>query len=182
MFSCPVESTRKVHFTINMSTHDKQIPVDVKEHVQEQITLVDFDDDGGKFQNPHHWPASRKWTILVLNTINLFLMNLSVTVVVPALDVVSQDLSMNSSFEGPLVMSTYILTLSLGPLLLAPLSELYGRVPLMFGGNTVYIIFNLVCGFAQNKAQLIACRVLAGLGGGAAPVVSAVGHSNPNKQ
>lgn len=151
--------------------HDKQVHISSKEDAPVVDTiLVEF--DHGKFQNPHHWPASQKWSILVLNTINLFLMNVSVTVVAPALDVISRDLGMDSSFEGPLVMSTYILALSLGPLLLGPLSELYGRVPLMLMGNSVYIVFNLVCGFVHTKAQLMTCRVLSGLGGGAAPVVA----------
>lgn len=151
--------------------HEKQVYIDTDE---EDTILVNFDADGGKYQNPHHWSASQKWSVVVLNTINLFLMNLSVTVVAPALDVISRDLEMDPTFEGPLVMSTFIITLSLGPLLLAPLSELYGRVPLMLMGNVVFIIFNLACGFVGTKAELMACRILSGLGGGAAPVVSII--------
>lgn len=159
--------------------HHKQVYISSKEGAPGVDTIsVDFDDGDGKFQNPHHWPASQKWSIVVLNTTNLFLMNLSVTVVAPALDVISRDLGMDAGFEGPLVMSTYMLTLALGPLLLAPLSELYGRAPLILMGNIVYIIFNLVCGFVNTKAQLMACRALSGLGGGAAPVVSSFSTMN----
>ena len=79
---------------------------------------------------------------------------------------------MDPQVEGPLVLSTYVLTLALGPLLLAPLGELYGRVILMQLGLLVYLAFNLACGFASTKNQLLAFRVLAGIGSGAAPVVS----------
>lgn len=157
---------------ISTHHHHKQVHISSKDTHAVDTVLVDFEDGDEEFQNPHDWPASRKWSILVLNTINLFLMNLSVTVVAPALDIISTDLGMSANFEGPLVMSTYILTLALGPLLLAPLSELYGRVPLLLVGNVVYIAFNLACGFVNTKTQLMACRVFSGLGGGAAPVVS----------
>ena len=79
---------------------------------------------------------------------------------------------MDPSFEGPLVMSTYILAMALGPLLLAPFSELWGRVALIQGGNAIYLVFNLVCGFAKTRGQLVAFRLLAGFGSGAVPVVS----------
>jgi multidrug resistance protein len=56
-----------------------------------------------------------------------------------------------------------------GPFILAPLSELYGRVPVLQIANLVFLVFNLVCGFAQTPAQLLVFRFFAGLGG-AAPI------------
>lgn len=131
--------------------------------------IVDFDDN---FRDPHNWSNTRRWSILVLLTILSVLTNLSTTIVAPALDIISSEFDMDPSFEGPLVMSTYVLMLALGPLLIAPLSELYGRVPVVQGGTLCYLVFNLLCGFAKNRAQLLAFRVLSGTGSGAAPVVS----------
>lgn len=57
--------------------------------------------------------------------------------------------------------------LAIGPLFLGPLSEIYGRSRVLQLANLWYLVWNLGCGFAQNKAQLIVFRFLAGLGGSA---------------
>jgi len=48
-----------------------------------------------------------------------------------------------------------------------PLSELYGRVIVLQLVNLIYLFFNLGCGLARTKEQLIAFRFFAGLGGSA---------------
>ena len=44
---------------------------------------------------------------------------------------------------------------------------MYGRVPVLQLANLFFLVFNLVCGFAQNATQMIVFRFLAGLGGSA---------------
>ena len=134
-----------------------------------QTVIVDFNDD---FPHPNKWPNYRRWSIMTLLTLTTILANLSTTIVAPSLDIISAELNMDPRFEGPLVMSTYILAMALGPLLLAPFSELWGRVALIQGGNAIYLIFNPVCGFAKTRGQLVAFRLLAGFGSGVVPVVS----------
>lgn len=56
---------------------------------------------------------------------------------------------------------------AIGPLFLGPLSEVYGRVIVLQLANLFFLVFNLVCGFAQTTTQLIVFRLLAGLGGSA---------------
>jgi multidrug resistance protein len=60
-----------------------------------------------------------------------------------------------------------VLGFAFGPLVLAPLSELYGRAWILQLSNLGYIVFNFACGFAKTKEQLIIFRLLAGLGGSA---------------
>lgn len=50
-------------------------------------------------------------------------------------------------------------------LLQAPLSELYGRKPVIITSMLILMIFCLACGFATSSDQLIAFRVFAGFGG-----------------
>ncbi|KAF3350840.1 hypothetical protein VdG2_01304 [Verticillium dahliae VDG2] len=64
-------------------------------------------------------------------------------------------------------MSIFVLAYALGPLAWGPLSELYGRIIVLQLTNLFYIFFNLGCGLAQTKGQMIAFRFLAGLGGSA---------------
>ena len=53
------------------------------------------------------------------------------------------------------------------PLFLGPLSEIYGRVPVLQLANLLYLDFNIGCGVCKNKGELIAFRFLSGLGGSA---------------
>ncbi|CAI7649773.1 unnamed protein product [Penicillium glandicola] len=100
-------------------------------------------------------------------------MPLSSSIVAPELSTIKDELHMGSSLEAVLVLSTFVLTYCLGPLLLGPLSEIFGRAAVLHSGNTFYLIFNLVCGFAQNKGELLASRLLAGIGGAGGLVVGA---------
>lgn len=56
---------------------------------------------------------------------------------------------------------------AIGPLLLGPLSELYGRVIVLQLSNLFYLFFNLGCGLCRTKEQLIVFRFFAGFGGSA---------------
>ncbi|OJK00483.1 hypothetical protein ASPACDRAFT_1880798 [Aspergillus aculeatus ATCC 16872] len=125
-------------------------------------------------EHPHRWPRFRKWVVLFTLIPPTFLMPLSSTIIAPAVDTISTDLNVTSTSTGPLAVSLFLITYSMGPLLLGPLSELVGRVPVLQGGNTFFLVFNLAGGFARNFPQLLAFRLLSGLG---ASATLAVGSS-----
>jgi MFS family permease len=52
-------------------------------------------------------------------------------------------------------------------MVLAPLSEVYGRRPIWLLGGLWYVVWNTVCGFSQNAALMIVGRIMAGLGASA---------------
>ena len=87
--------------------------------------------------------------------------------VAPALLSISSDLHITNQVESQIVLSIFVLAYAIGPLFLGPLSEIYGRVPVLQLANLFYLVFNLACGFAQNKAEMIVFRFLSGLGGSA---------------
>ncbi|KAL4925643.1 major facilitator superfamily domain-containing protein [Aspergillus undulatus] len=64
-------------------------------------------------------------------------------------------------------ITKFILHYAAGPLFFGPLSEIYGRVLILQSTNAFYLVFNMSCGFAKTKPQLIDFRFLSGLGGSA---------------
>lgn len=60
------------------------------------------------------------------------------------------------------VVSIYVLGLAFGPLVLAPLSEVYGRLIVYSTCNILYVIFTLACAVSTNISMLIVFRFLAG--------------------
>ncbi len=72
-----------------------------------------------------------------------------------------------SGTESVMALSSYMLATAFGPLVLRPLSELYGRSRIMHASNVWFLVWTLVCGFAHTKGLLIAARFIAGFGASA---------------
>ena len=77
--------------------------------------------------------------------------------------VISKGFQMMGNEHRPGVLTLW----PCSPLLLGPLSEIYGRVPVVQLANLFYLIFNIACGASRNKGEMIAFRFLSGLGGSA---------------
>ncbi|ESZ97068.1 hypothetical protein SBOR_2559 [Sclerotinia borealis F-4128] len=113
--------------------------------------------------NPKCWPTYRKWiTTPVLSSTGFNRIAVS-TIMAPALHIVASELHM-TSLESVMAMSVYLLATAFGPLIIGPLSELYGRRVVLHTTNMWFLIWNIVCGFAHTKGLLIAARLMAGLG------------------
>ena len=72
-----------------------------------------------------------------------------------------------SSVESVMALSAYMLATAFGPLVKGPLSEIYGRKPILHASNISFLVWNIVYGFASSKGLLIAARLLAGFGASA---------------
>jgi MFS family permease len=98
--------------------------------------------------------------------------------ITPALPVIGDEFNIPPGFMRQLVMTIFLLGYAQGPFVLAPLSENFGRVTVLQYANVVYLIFNMCCGFAQSRQQMLAFRFLSGLGG-AAPQAVRSSPQNP---
>ena len=96
-----------------------------------------------------------------------FISPVSSSMIAPALTAISTQFNITNEVEASLTLSIFLLAYAIGPLVLGPLSEMYGRVIVLQLANLIYLFFNLGCGFAQNKTQMIVCRFFSGLGGSA---------------
>lgn len=65
----------------------------------------------------------------------------------------------------------FVLGFGLGPLFLAPLSELYGRRIIYLSCFAMFTIFNVCCAVAPNIAALCVFRLLCGMAGSAGPSI-----------
>ncbi|KAJ6446648.1 multidrug resistance protein [Purpureocillium lavendulum] len=117
--------------------------------------------------NPMNWTWQKKWTTTILVSCFTFISPFSSTMVAPALDDIGRDLNITPGFSQALVMSIFLLGYAQGPFVLAPLSEVFGRVVVLQYANLVYLAFNTACGFAQTRQQMLAFRFLSGIGGSA---------------
>jgi len=91
--------------------------------------------------------------------------------ITPALPVIADEFDIPEGFMRQLVMTIFLLGYAQGPFVLAPLSEIFGRVTVLQYANLIYLLFNTMCGFAQTQNQMLAFRFLSGLGGAAPQAV-----------
>ena len=87
---------------------------------------------------------------------------LASSVLAPAVpDVMTEFKSKNEELAS-FVVSVYVLGYAFGPIIIAPLSELYGRVPVYHVCNVLFIVFTVTCAVSSNLNMLIGWRFLQG--------------------
>jgi multidrug resistance protein len=106
----------------------------------------------------------KKWTATFILSGFAFIQPLAETMLAPVQKPLSADLSITEGYLWILVNSLILIGVGFGPLLIAPLSEIYGRKLAILGGSAVFIIWNTCCGFATSLSQMLAFRLLAGFG------------------
>jgi multidrug resistance protein len=90
------------------------------------------------------------------------------SILAPSLDTIGRDFEIENESVRSLCLSIFVLGFALGPLLFAPLSEMYGRQIVLQCSQVIFFIFNGVCGFAQTAEQFLVFRFFGGIGGSAA--------------
>jgi MFS family permease len=71
--------------------------------------------------------------------------------------------SRNNDFYSVLLVAIWELGEACGPLLVAPMSEYYGRLPVYHTANTMFTVWSIASALSQNANMLIAFRFLNGL-------------------
>jgi MFS transporter, DHA1 family, multidrug resistance protein len=89
---------------------------------------------------------------------------LSIDAMLPALPQIARDLSPGAPNAAQLVVTSFVLGLGLGTLLMGPLSDALGRRRVIAFGIGLYLIGCGLAVIADSMALLLAARVLQGLG------------------
>jgi len=85
----------------------------------------------------------------------------------PGVPEVLSDFKSTEALLGSFVVSIYILGYAIGPIIIAPLSELYGRLWVYHSSNVLFVIFTIACAVSSNLNMPISFRFLAGCAGSA---------------
>lgn len=80
----------------------------------------------------------------------------------PGADALIEEFRVDNSILSALTVTIYVLGFSLGPLVLAPLSEVYGRLPIYHATNSVYLAFTIGCALSTDIAMFLVFRFICG--------------------
>ncbi|KFY90078.1 hypothetical protein V498_06186 [Pseudogymnoascus sp. VKM F-4517 (FW-2822)] len=118
-------------------------------------------------ENPMNWPRWKRAGNVTLVSMLTFVAPLASSMFAPGVPYLMDEFNSTSKTLASFVVSVYILGFGVGPLFLAPLSEIYGRVPVYHVTNALFVIFNVACALATDLNMLIGFRFLAGVAGSA---------------
>lgn len=96
----------------------------------------------------------------------------SIDAMLPALPEMAQALSPDNINRAQLIITSFILGLGVGTFFTGPLSDAFGRKPVMIGGTIVYMLGSAAAWQAQTLEVMLAARVLQGLGAAGPRVVA----------
>ncbi|KAK3309750.1 major facilitator superfamily domain-containing protein [Chaetomium strumarium] len=127
---------------------------------QQSYKLVTFAE--GDPENPKNWSKAFKWYITMIVAATCFVVAFCSSVITSDIEGVSREF--NVSHEAALVTITvFVVGFGVGPMVFAPLSEVYGR-RIIYGSTLLLaVVFIIPCAVAKNLGTLIVCRAIDGI-------------------
>ena len=96
---------------------------------------------------------------------------ISLYMLVPALPVLAKGFESDVSI-AQMTVSLYMVGIACSQILMGPLSDRFGRRPVLLAGLSLMVVASAACIFAENLPQLIVARFFQALGGASGMVVS----------
>jgi DHA1 family bicyclomycin/chloramphenicol resistance-like MFS transporter len=96
----------------------------------------------------------------------------SIDAMLPALPEIAAELSPGAPNRAQLIITSFVLGMGFGTLFAGPLSDAFGRKPVILGGAILYCIGAVLAWSAPSLELALAGRVIQGLGGAGPRVVA----------
>ncbi|KAL3421615.1 drug/proton antiporter YHK8-like protein 1 [Phlyctema vagabunda] len=124
--------------------------------------------DGGDSDplNPRSMHHARKWLVVIIVSASSLCVTCTSSIYTSTYDQITKEFDV-SRLIATLGLSLFILGLGIGPMLLGPLSEFYGRRPIYLVSFSAFLIWLIPSAAAQNIQTMLIGRFLDGLSGSA---------------
>ncbi|KAG0633914.1 major facilitator superfamily domain-containing protein [Tuber brumale] len=132
--------------------------------IDKELVTWDGPDDP---QNPRNFPNAKKWTITLVIGMYTFVSPFASSVAAPATQRYGAEFGITSPTIASMTVSIFLIGYAVGPLFMAPLSEMFGRVIVIRVTTVLFLLFSVACALANSTAQMLSFRLLSGLAGSA---------------
>ena len=89
----------------------------------------------------------------------------------PAIPAIVAEFGASSS-DGQLTLSTFMLGIAVGQLIFGPLSDYFGRLPVVKTGTVLFLVTSLACAWASSMEFMWLARLAQGLSAASGPVIA----------
>jgi multidrug resistance protein len=126
---------------------------------------VDFED--GDPQDPRNWPLWYKSFVIFAISYGTLMVVLYSTSYTAAIGAMMEEFHITSEAVTTLGVTTYLFGLAVGSLILAPISETYGRKPVYVIAMACFVVLIIPCAVAKNMVTIIVARFFGAVAGSA---------------
>lgn len=85
------------------------------------------------------------------------------TIFSPAVPAVQDEFNNHDDSISSLMVSIYVMGAAIGPLILTPITEMSGRLPMTHAANFLFLAADIVCAASVNMPMLIVSRLFMGM-------------------
>ncbi|SPO04281.1 probable MFS multidrug transporter [Cephalotrichum gorgonifer] len=115
---------------------------------------------------PRNWSPRKRWAHIIIVSILALVTNMAPTMCAPGISELALDFHITSPHVSTLAVTLYPLGLAIGPMLIAPLSEVYGRLPVYHIASLIFVAFLVGNALSKDVGQFMVFRFLSGCAGG----------------
>ncbi|KAL1987122.1 hypothetical protein VTN96DRAFT_4728 [Rasamsonia emersonii] len=146
----------------------EKVAAPIDESNPAETGIVDFEKDDPA--NPLNWPKPYKWAMVILVACLSAMVQLSTIIAAPVSPQILTDFHSDNTLYRTLIVSIWELGEIVGPLVWGPLSEVYGRRPVLNIANFFFVAFFVGTVLSTNIQILVAFRFLSGTATAASPI------------
>ncbi|CAK7205591.1 Synaptic vesicle transporter SVOP [Sporothrix eucalyptigena] len=127
---------------------------------ERRYRLVTFEpNDPG---NPKNWSKAMKWYCTLVVSLTCFVVAFASSVITADIEGVMETFDVSEEVVL-LSISLFVVGFGVGPLVFAPLSEVYGRRVVYGSTLLIAVIFIIPCAVSKNIGTLLVCRLIDGI-------------------
>ncbi|WP_411768465.1 multidrug effflux MFS transporter [Winogradskyella sp. A3E31] len=105
-----------------------------------------------------------KFEFVILMAALMSIVALSIDAVLPALPNIGEHLSVSKPSDNQKLITMIFLGLGFGQLIFGPLSDSFGRKPMVYFGFGVFLVASIICLTTENYEMMLFGRILQGIG------------------
>lgn len=114
-------------------------------------------------EHPNNWPTRKKMLVFFGGIMSVINSTLGSSLPANAVPFIAEDFGVTNDLQLALPISCFLMGYVIGPILCGPLSENFGRKPIMSSAFLFYIIWTMACAVAPNWPALLVFRLLCGI-------------------
>ncbi|KAH9886328.1 major facilitator superfamily domain-containing protein [Xylariomycetidae sp. FL2044] len=132
-------------------------------NIEQDPFEVQWDGDDDPL-SPRSMPLARKWLIVIIVGMGSLCVTCASSIYTSTYGQMNPEFGI-SDIVGTLGLSTFVLGISLGPLLMSPLSEFYGRRPIYLVSWALFLVWLIPSAVAHSVATMLVARFIDGFAG-----------------
>lgn len=169
------KQVRDPNFDINLPYRTLSRNANLREYTHDEpdgVTETGISADGTPYSvvaftpddkdNPKNWSKAMKWWCTMCVALTCFVVAFCSSVITADIEGVAKEFNVSEEV-ALLSITVFVIGFGIGPMVFAPLSEIYGRRVIYASTLFVAVIFIIPCAVAKNVATLMVFRALGGI-------------------